>query len=796
MTWTSKIFNERVIKILTELEFCNFKKMSKDIFKAVLRMGKIEVPFNINIHYSKKKSISDEEVKMFFANHSLQRNDDAKTLFIGYPDFTKKAKEVAEKLSIIPLDIYDLLNSLVDTENYRNNLLNLFAQDVKNYIPHKISNKDSSLEFQNLISFIEHHPTTPVFIEGDAGLGKTTLLKAMVQELGKKAHADLKERIPFYVDLKNLPSYTSLEDFLFQEVLRKNDIRIRTNESFELLCQENRLIFFLDNFCRLGVPESEELISVGKNLKNLLLKGVQLIFVAPEGYFSVDYKGKIYPSLFMREVFEGFTNIYRMEPFTLVQIKQRITSGKIQRVISRNEILKEISKVPVFLDILANLDLEDENAFQKFSDIYKASIRQWPATYLTGMGKETLCEEISKVFFEKGEFDLKEDVPGYLESFTQNEYKDIPFSNELLKKDLEKAFFIKNIHGFKYQFVHSSFMHYFIAKRLAEEFKKGNYKNIKLLSFDTILKFAEDFLGKERIITLITDQYNKERTANERGEMFFLLYKTASYFGLLKELPLQRISTQNIDARNRILTNLQLNDADFKESDFSNTDFRFAKCLKIDFSNTVLESANASFSEFKKSLFNSANLKYMVSRNSHFSESSFIKTNLFQSSFLKTDFSKTIFDSSNLHGILAVESIFKKAHFKGVELNNGDFTKADFEEAVFEDFHCKSGLFAFSIFHKAQFKNITFPFSIFHDADFSLAQLTHVVFPVINLRGVSFHKAKLTSVSFKGCDLRKVNFADAVLNNVNFADADLRQANFDGAKMCEETKKSLTKALK
>ena len=795
MAWTSKIFSERVMKILTELDFHDFRKVTKNVFKATLKLGKIEVPVVIDIYYSRKKSIQEDEVKMYYADINMVKGF-VKGIFIGYPEFNPKAKEVAEKLDIITLDIYELLNSLVDMDNYREALKNIYRDDIKNYIPHNLSNKDQHMELSNFISQLERNDNAPFFVEGDIGIGKTTLLKSLMSQMGKKASRSLRSRIPFYLDLKQYASYSSLEDFIFQEAFRKNQIKIRSNEAFDILCSEGRLVFFLDNLDKLGPAESEQILKLGDELTLLAKKGVMLVVASLEGYISVDFKNKLYYTKFLRKFENLNPEIYKIRHFSLAQIKQKLTNPKLQRIISRNEFLKEVCKIPVFLDIFSNLEIKQEESLVKFSDIYKESIRQWQTDYLTSLGKETLCEEMARALLKSGDFSVQTDLPEYLENFIQNQYKALPFSQELLKADLKRSFFIRETSKEHYEFIHSSFMYFFVAIRLVEEIKKGNYSNIFLLSSSLILKFVEDFLGKDKIFDVIIERYNRERFSRDKGEVLFLLYQVAEALDCLKEMPLNRISTHKIEAPNKMLVNLQLFDIDFRESDFRNSDFRFSRCMKIDFSSSIMENVNFSHADFKRSTFNLTNLKYLISRKANFSESSFFKTNLFQASCLMTDFSKSHFNHTNMHGILGAESSFKGAEFMSVEMSNGDFTRADFTESKLENMQCKSGLFAFANFLRSQLKNIDFAFSIFHETNFVESQLQQVNFDFLNLRGSSFEKANLNKVSLKDADLRSVSFKGSFLTEVDLSGADLRGADFTGAKLCEETKKSLALALK
>lgn len=793
MGWSSKDFSDRVIKILSELEFNDFKKISKDIFKAVLKLGKIEVPFVLNIHYSKKKSIQEDEIKMFYADMSSGKSME-KGIFIGYPEFSKKAREVAEKLNIITMDINELLESLVDTSLYRASFLNA-QPPIKNYITPRLSEKENILDLDAFVASLSQSENQPVFIEGEIGIGKTTFLKELSSSIGKKTIKNVSEKIPFYVDLKNYSSYSQLEDFLFQEVFRKNQIKIRSNKAFEILCGENRLLFLIDNLDKVGPADSDKIIKLGKDLKKLAQAGILCLFTAPVGYFSVDLKTKFYHSGFYN-LFEDISPTFlKFEHFTLSQIKQKLTNLKLQRIISRNEFLKEICKVPVFLDIFSHLET-DEDTLAKFSDIYKESIKQWKSEYLTSLGKETFCEEMAKKLFDKGEFNLKTDTPEYLENFIQNNFKTLPFSLELLKKDLQKAFFIKEQENSNFEFIHSSFVYFFIAKRIVEEIRKGNYNNLQLLASSMIIRFVSDSMDSEKIFNVIIERYNREKFAKDKGDIFFLLYRVAELLDKVKEIPMNRISTHKLEAQGKRLSNLQIANVDFKESDFKNSDFSYSKCEKVDFSSSNLENANFSFAEFKKSIFNGSNLKYINAKNVNFSESIFHRTILFQSACLKSDFTRANLYGANLHGILAVESNFEQSEWREVEISNGDFTVSNFDNAIFEDIVCRSGLFAFAKLKRASFKNTSFPFSFFNQADFSEANAENTNFAAINLWGSSFEKAKLTQVNFKNADLRNVSFKNAVLTKVDLRGADLRGADFGGAKICEETRKNMILALK
>ncbi len=794
MAWTSKLFSDRVMTILQELDFHNFKKVTKNVFKATLKLGKIEVPVVINIYYSRKKAITDDEVKMFFADISMVKGF-VKGIFIGYPEFSKKAKEVAEKLDIITLDMYELLNSLIDTDNYRKTLKDIYKDQLINYIPHNLSNKEINIEFNSFINVVERSENSPIFVEGDIGIGKTTLLKSVIQNCGKKSFKNIKNRIPFYIDLKKYNEYYTLSDFIYHEVFLKNNIKLRTDEAFDILCNEKRMIFLIDNIDKITEAESEKIFKLAHEFKQLADKGVLLVFTAPGGYFSVDFKNKLYFTKFIKTFEDVNPKLFKIKHFSLAQIKQKLVNPKLQRIISRNEFLKEVCKIPVFLDIFSNLKIESEESLLKFSDIYKESIKQWESEYLTNMGKEMFCEEMAKAIFNQGDFNIKTDLPEYMENFIHNKYKALPFSIELVKRDIEKSFFIRDISDGKYDFIHSSFVYFFIAIRLIEEIKKGNYNNIFLLASNLILKFSEDYLGAEKIFDVIIERYTRERFARDKGEILFLIYQVAELLGKLEQIPLNRISTQRIEAQNKMLVNLKLNDIDFKESDFRNTDFRFSKCNKIDFTSSVMENVNMSYCDFKKSNFQSSNMKYLISKNSNFSESSFYKSNIFQGTCTKTDFSKSNFDHANLHGILAVESNFKQAEFMDVDISNGDFTKADFEQAVFENIKCKSGLFSYTNLKLAHIKDTSFPFSIFYYASFHETTLYHVDFSFLNMNHCWFDKSNLNHVKFKNADLRGGSFKDAVFKEVDFSGADLRGVNFKNAKLCDLTKRSLEKAI-
>ena len=780
MRWASKLFVENIIELLEEIDFFNFKKIKRNTYQALLKITKIELPFIIRIEYMKDSDITEEEIRTFFIDINTTKLS-GKPLFIGYPGFSNRAIEAAQKLDITTISVDELLDNLVDTTNYRNYIKTLNIEE--NYIMlDLISENNNTIKPSVFLKLLTSNNSEQAIIKGDSGSGKTTFLKYILFKESQNPNI-----IPIMIDLGEYRN-GSFYEFIINDGFKKNNIKIKSEKIFHILCREKKILFIFDNL--------ESVLDINqpnfyKEFEEILKTGTPIVFTADTKFMTDNY----YSNLTLNKIIATYKpKIFSISHLSLSDIKKKIKSSNIQKMFE-NQTISELIRLPVFFDIITKISFTDETTINKPIDIYKESLKQWQTNYLTQLGKATLCEEMAKVIINKGFFDSKKDIPDFIESFINNEYKGMPFSTEFVNKDLENSFFIKKISQNNYTFIHSSFTYFFLAKKLVEEIRRGNYTNTELLYSKFILEFVKDYLGTDKIINTLLEKYNREKFPKDKGEVFYLIYKVCNNLNIPAEIPVNKITLQKIDLISKEFLNLKMSNSDLKEAILKSSEFRNSKCSNIDFTGSNMEKIVITDSEIKSSTFSFANMKTSNIIRANLSNSSFHKTNLFQSIIIKSNLSFSNFNSANLHGVIGAESIFKKSDIRKTDLSNADFTKASFVETTMEEINSKSVSFCYADISQSTLRDSKFSFSFFHKTNFTESSLFNISLEAISLEGSTFNNANLNSVSFKWSNLQNVSFKNSVLKNVNFENADLRGADFTGAKICDETKESLKKAI-
>ncbi|HPQ49488.1 MAG TPA: pentapeptide repeat-containing protein [Spirochaetota bacterium] len=783
MRWASKLFVENIIELLEEIDFFNFKKIKRNTYSASLKVTKIEIPFILRIEYIKDGYVTEENIRDFFIDINTVKID-GKPVFIGYPGFTSKAIEVANSLNITTLNVDEILSNLVDTTLYREKLFEQKKSLEDNFFSvNLISENNNTVKLSVFTKILTSSESYPIIVKGETGSGKTTLLKYILFN-----EYDDNNFLPIFIDFKDYKS-GSLYDFIISNGLKKNNIKIKSEKIFHILCREKKIIFLFDNLDYLVNINSDD--SFYKEFERLISTNTPILFTADDNFITNNYHSN---HAIYRVIALFKPKIFTIAHLTFSDIKKKIKGQNIQKIFD-NKNLSELVKLPIFFDIITKISLTDDTVINKPIDIYKEALKQWNTSYLTPLGKATICEEMARVIINKGYFDSKKDIPDFIESFINNEYKAMPFSTEFLNKDLEKSFFIKKLGPNTYTFIHSSFTYFFLAKKLVEEIRRGNYNNINLLSSKFILDFVEDYLGYDKIMNILIEKYTREKYPKDRGDVFYLMYKVSNHIGIDSEIPIVRISLQKIDLISREFNYLKISSADLRETILKSADFKNCKCTNIDFTASNMEKVVVSESEFKSSTFNMCSMKFSNIIKSNLSNSSFHKANLFQSKIIKSNLSFSNFNASNLHGVIGCESIFKKCDIRKSDISNCDFAKAVFTETTFEEINSKSVSFCYSDLASVTIRDSKFPFSFFHNTDLSSSSFFNVKLEAVNLYGSIFENANLNGVSFKFSNLMNASFKNAVLKNVDFEGADIRGVDFTGVKMCEDTKESIKKAI-
>jgi WD40 repeat protein len=623
--------------MIVEKKICN-----KTIFQGLLRFNHIvddtsekgKYIFNI----SEKKDSSASQDNVFFypdlLNDILPVNSFQKALNTEYNQWIQDRMDNKEKSYIHP-------DYKFDDDNERQN-------DVFKYIDQWLTKKDENF----------------LILLGDLGTGKTTTSRYLAHHWSKKFNEDaFNNPAPIYIELKK-----EMKDQSFEEIIRNlfkdkgiTDINI---QNFFRLWNMGKIVMLIDAFDVVAEGadwnKQKERFNAFRPKKNQ----AKAILTCRTHYFkNIDeqkdmitgsdkekglYKQTkikpgarlIYLQEFTWEQIEKYTQIHRKE-------KDTDLKNKIKSIYH----LEDIAKRPLLLDLiirtLPEMDhqkpLSSVELYEKYTNIW---IERDEIENARIMDNKTKCKLMLELAWRMWNKSTEKIHHQELEEFLLNEKKEslVALSDhyniaQILRETMTASFLNRDKDG-NFSFMHKSFLEYFLAKKIYNEFNQEKFTPsfLKTYRFQKEMIFFLIQLDHEEIIVaplqnILINNYQENISENALQILYwkarfdcnmekqFDSEQRNVFYNKTKTLIPEKIKLQGANMKSIELNGACLEKANFSYSDLSDASLEYAHLnhSKLDntnmtgarFDHAILQNANLCQANVKEATFNYADVTNM-----------------------------------------------------------------------------------------------------------------------------------------------------------------------------------------
>jgi hypothetical protein len=511
---SNKIKFHTFCKILEELSFKEIKKIKKDYISALHSSHFIKTPYIIYL----ASELTKEKIKSFYVEaklleNSLKKQEKVRFLIICFETWDKSLNTLALELEIQIISVKTMINSLLKRKKYDEQIA-ILEKELSSYYKPTFSYNSLKISTDQLIQRLEYEENNAIFfIEGEKGEGKTSFLKYFQMTLAKNylKNPHQLSYLPLFLDLAKYNKYETFERFLYYEGFVKNEIIPRSTHYQEIFYEFPFIIFVIDNIEVLYQKMSILTFNFLEKIITLIQSShIKVVLGVPKSFFYFSYKSKNHLKFFYQDFFQKISvQVFSLEPFNLLQIKEQIVDSKLKTVIEKNPFLRSIANVTFILRLIQTLSLKTVESIHNYHNLFKNLLKLWKTKYLTQMGKELILKILSFSFLEKGYFTFDE-IPDYLENFIEIEYKNEDFNLELLQEDLMSCPFFKKITKTKIIFLHVDIMFYYIAESIKESIRYKKYDNIKYIENKMIFHLILEIMSFEELFEVLA-QFLKKR---------------------------------------------------------------------------------------------------------------------------------------------------------------------------------------------------------------------------------------------------------------------------------------------
>jgi len=634
-------------------------------------------------------------------------------IIVARKGFTKEARKYAASLSIKVRTYDELLNNIVNFNQYVSGIKTLYAgtELEKNYVEQNIVVEDSEgavpvLDFFS--QWLNQDGGGHFTLLGDYGTGKTSLSKRLVHDMALEYDNDKTEnRVPVLINLKDAQKALGLENIIYNHFLKAAQLNV-SPETILLLLREGRILLIFDGFDEMATQTNAALTMQNfLELNRAFTGSAKIILTCRTHYFrdraeteeTLKQKNtgmsKTSTALYRAIKGKAGYSIGYLQEFSGSQIEMYLkktlpdTWPDAKRTINNIYNLKDLSARPVLLDMIVKSlpEISNRSGGVQAADLYATYVRIWEERddwrhELTREGREFLVEEIAQRLWTQ-ETDslhystLSEVLGNYLkEKKTVVSSTDI----ELASSEIRTASFLTRDDYGNYGFAHRSFMEFFLARRLAEQLKQGNTEclDIRRLSKEIIL-FLSRLLAKDLLVKtsrgILAGKYQKQISENALFILYWAVRFAHSPDGKISSLKELKQMFSNARPKTINLVRADLDRAELTCMDLSRADLAHAGLGASILSNACLTSAH----------LNNADLSMIDLESADLSNASLAGADAHHALFDRSNMEHTDLENANLYAASLVNTRLAGARFSSTNLSRAGLLRATIDSNALAD---------------------------------------------------------------------------------------------------------------
>ncbi|MCL3781451.1 sigma-70 family RNA polymerase sigma factor [Prolixibacteraceae bacterium JC049] len=478
---------------IVDTQYCNDTNFSVSFQKG---------PFRFLVHVllfltHENEQLKEKDMQSIFikwSDYNSTLNAD-KTIVVSNTDITSNAKNFASSKKIEAIKFEDLLNQLVDFNDYITNSIDVFestelfkfyidqtGSDVEDYETIQLSSFDIYLHkplvnYFNELLFEEKKKR--VALLGNFGVGKTVFCKYYHYYLLNEYKKDKSNRIPVYLNLKEFRSGLDIHQVLLNQLQKQPGIEL----SYELFLELQRLgrfIFILDSLDEMATKVDRIVINENlRELDRLLQDGDNIYIISCRTHF---FHEKITENVLEDYEVVFLTEWGRDELESYFKLKfPKIWKAQLNKFDSIKG-LDELSRTPMFLEMIIKSipDIHDDDDIN-LTNLYHTYTNDWinqqskrrgsvmsasqRRNFTKTLAVNLYCEDESELHFSKLH-EIAQEISGYKDA-TRVDYFDT---------DARTSTFLTKTSDGLYGFRHRSFLEFFSSIAIVEAINSGNDK--------------------------------------------------------------------------------------------------------------------------------------------------------------------------------------------------------------------------------------------------------------------------------------------------------------------------------
>jgi uncharacterized protein YjbI with pentapeptide repeats len=636
-----------------------------------------------------------------------------RAIIVARKGFTKEAKKYAASLSIKVRTYDELLNNIVNFNQYVSGIKTLYAGTKleKNYVEQDIVVEDSegavpALDFFS--QWLDRDEGGHFTLLGDYGTGKTSLSKRLVHDMALEYENDKTEnRMPVLINLKDAQKALGLENIIYNHFLKAAQLNV-SPETILLLLREGKILLIFDGFDEMATQTNAALTMQNFLELNRAFTGSAKIILTCRTHYFRD-RAETEETLKQKNtgLSETSTALYRaikgkagysigyLQEFSGGQIEMYLkktlpdTWPEAKRTINNIYNLKDLSARPVLLDMIVKSlpEISNRKRGVQAADLYATYVRIWEERddwrqEITREGRECLVEEIAQRLWTRETESLhystlNEVLGNYLkEKKTVVSATDI----ELASSEVRTASFLTRDDYGNYGFAHRSFMEFFLARRLAGRLRQGKTEclAIRRLSKEVILFLGrlsdKDFLV-ETSQGILAKKYQKQISENALFILYWAVRFTHSPDGKISSIKKLKQMFSKARPKTIKLMRADLDRAELSCMDLSRADLAHAGCSASILSNACLTSAHLNNADLSMSDLESAEL----------SNASLAGADAHHALFDQSNMEHTDLENANLYAASLVNTRLVGARFSNTNLSRAGLLGATIDSNALAD---------------------------------------------------------------------------------------------------------------
>jgi len=402
---------------------------------------------------------------------------------------------------------WNLLDGLIDFSRYTEAVLHDYDHyspamasrslplrcDLKKYfIPLACDGDYKGDLFACIDEFLSDPDVNHLTILGDFGTGKSSsMMELTARLLSGRGLARQHDRIPLFFSLRDFIYVESLQSLITKGLNERYGVPPFTYQAFRRLLEDGRLLLIFDAFDEMAtLSERWATLESLRRLNEAVHPRGKMILTCRTHYFTSDSHvreqiqgslpntgGELFAEVGGRRNFA----IVNLQPFDDQQIREFLSrhdpgqASVCLREIERLPGLNDLATRPVLLEMILKTLPELMNRsgpinvatlYRHFTNLWLTTVAKGGAT-LTGEEKLHFTEALAIRLYSSGLSRIHHrDLAQYIADYFKTRIYSFA-ENALLDQEIRTCDFLNHDHEGNYQFVHRSFMEFFIAQKIA-----------------------------------------------------------------------------------------------------------------------------------------------------------------------------------------------------------------------------------------------------------------------------------------------------------------------------------------